>query len=60
MARYDLKDITAYQVGNAIVCPECIDGTEKLEATQEELFLRDDLEEKEDALFCDRCHVRIF
>jgi hypothetical protein len=58
------EDILAYRVeifnsNSEIVCLECVTDEESDEATEEDFILRDEIENSEDLLFCDRCKKRI-
>ena len=58
MAKYNIEDIVAYELGSKLVCPKCVDSTEARELIEDQVLTQEALDEPE-IWFCDRCGERI-
>jgi len=57
--RVKLEDLVAVQMGEDLVCMNCLNDGELREATPDDLVDERELERSDDLVFCDRCKKRI-
>ena len=59
MAVIKEEDIVGYDFGDETVCTDCVTEEEDDEAEFDEIITEDDLEKKDERVFCNRCNERI-
>ena len=59
MAIINQEEIKGYHFPNELVCTDCIEDAEMVDAKYDEILILTELERDENIYFCDRCKGRL-